>query len=145
MAVYDLSKPMRRAQFERRAALLIKAGRFVELKEITNRSLKQNSYLHLILSYYAIEFGYTLEYTKRHIFKIIVNPDIFIINRTSDKTGEIYKDLQSTAKTTKADLITAINRFKDHAAKGGLYLPDPDNLIYLREILESIESNKQYL
>ena len=70
MAVYDLSKPMRRAQFERRAALLIKAGRFVELKEITNRSLKQNSYLHLILSYYAIEFGYTLEYTKRHIFKI---------------------------------------------------------------------------
>jgi len=145
MAVYDLSNELRRAQFEKRARLLVENGRFVELKELTNRSLKQNSYLHLLLNYYALNFGYTLEYTKRHIFKIIVNPKIYIIERVNEQTGEIYKDLKSTAKATKAELITSIDRFKDHAAKGGLTLPDSENVQYLREIRQSIEQHKQYL
>lgn len=145
MAVYDLTKPIRRAQFERRAALLSNSGVLVRLEEITPRSLKQNNYLHLILSYYALEFGYCLEYTKRHIFKILVNPDIFIIERVNTQTGEIYKDLKSTAKATKDELSQAINKFKDHAAKGGLYLPSPEDLPYLTEIVEQIENNKNFL
>ena len=145
MAVYDLSKPMRRAQFERRAALLSGSGLLVRLDEITQRSLKQNNYLHLLLSYYALEFGYTLEYTKRHIFKIQVNPEIFIIERVNEKSGEIYKDLKSTARATKDEITTAINRFKDHAAQGGLYLPSPDDLPYLCEITEAVENNKDFL
>ena len=44
MAKYDLSKPMRRSQFERRVQTLKEKGRFVELKELTARSLRQNNY-----------------------------------------------------------------------------------------------------
>jgi hypothetical protein len=145
MAKYDLSSEMRRAMFLRRVHKLIEKKCFVELTELTERSIRQNNYLHLILSYYAIEFGYTLEYTKRHIFKILVNPDTFIIERVNEKTGEMYKDLKSSAEVTKDDMSLCIDRFKDHSAQGGLILPEPDNLIYLKEIMESIEYNKQYL
>ena len=145
MAKYDLSKPMRRAQFERRSDSLKERGRFVELKELTARSLKQNNYLHLILSYYGLEFGYSLSYVKRNIFKMIVNPQIFFVDRVNEKSGEVYRDIRSSADLSKEETCVAIDRFKDHSAQGGLVLPDPDNIIYLKEIMEEIESAKRYL
>ena len=145
MAKYDLDSEMRRTMFLRRCHKLVEKRAFVELKEITERSIRQNNYLHLLLSYYAIEFGYTLEYVKRHIFKILVNPETFIIERVNEKTGEMYRDIKSSAEVTKEDMSLAIDRFKNHSAEGGLVMPEPDNLIYLKEIMESIEYNKQYL
>lgn len=145
MAKYDLSKPMRRSQFERRVQTLKEKGRFVELKELTARSLRQNNYLHLILSYYGLEFGYNLSYVKRNIFKILVNPNLFIIDRVNEKSGEVYRDIRSSADLSKEEMIIAIDRFKDHSAQGGLVLPDPDNLIYLKEIMEEVERAKRYL
>lgn len=120
-------------------------GRFVELKELTARSLKQNNYLHLILSYYGLEFGYNLSYVKRNIFKMIVNPQLFVIDRVNEKSGEVYRDIRSSSDLSKEEMIIAIDRFKDHSAQGGLVLPDPDNLIYLKEITEEIERAKRYL
>lgn len=145
MAKYDLSKPMRKAQFERRVESLKEKGRFVELKELTTRSLRQNNYLHLILSYYGLEFGYNLSYVKRNIFKMIVNPQIFFIDRVNEKSGEVYRDVKSSAELSKEEMCIAIDRFKDHSAQGGLVLPDPDNIIYLKEISEEIERAKRYL
>jgi len=57
----------------------------------------------------------------------------------------VYKDLLSTSEISKTDMIIAIDRFKNHSAKGGLVLPDPSNLIYLREIAEEIDMAKRYL
>lgn len=145
MAKYDLDSEMRRTMFLRRCHKLVERRAFVELKEVTERSIRQNSYLHLLLNYYALEFGYKMDYVKRHIFKIHVNPEIFIINRVNEKTGEMYKDLKSSAEVTKEEMSLAIDRFKDHSAEGGLVMPEPDNLVYLKEIMQSIEYNKQYL
>jgi len=120
MAKYDLSKPMRIAQFERRVKSLMERSCFVELKEVTDRSLRQNSYLHLILSYYAVEFGYSLDYVKRYMFKVLVNPGVFIVKRVNEKSGEEYRDLRSTCSLSKEEMMLCIDRFKDHSAQGGL-------------------------
>ena len=144
MAKYDLKKPMRRAQFERYVKQLLDSDAFVELKKITDRSLSQNSYLHLILSYYGVEFGYSLNYVKQVIFKELVNPSIFIVDKMS-KDGELYKDILSSAVVSMADLALSIDRFKNHSAKGGLRLPEPSDLMYLREIMEAVELNKEHL
>jgi 3-hydroxyisobutyrate dehydrogenase-like beta-hydroxyacid dehydrogenase len=143
MAKYDLKKPMRRAQFERYVKQLLDSEAFAELKKITDRSLKQNNYYHLIVSYYAIEFGYSKSYAER-IFKEQVNPNIFVVEKMS-KDGEMYKDTLSSAKVTMADLALSIERFHNHSAKGGLRLPHPEDLMYLREIMEAIEQNKEHL
>jgi hypothetical protein len=145
MAKYDLSKPMRIAQFEKRIKALMAKNCFVELREITIRSLSQNNYLHLILSFYGLEFGYSLNYVKRNIFKALINPTMFIVEKVNEKNGEVYKDLLSTSEISKTDMIIAIDRFKNHSAQGGLVLPDPSNLIYLRDIAEEIDMAKRYL
>jgi len=145
MAKYDLSKPMRIAQFEKRIKSLMAKNCLVELRELTIRSLSQNNYLHLILSFYGLEFGYSLNYVKRNIFKALINPTMFIVEKVNEKNGEVYKDLLSTSEISKTDMIIAIDRFKNHSAKGGLVLPDPSNLIYLREIAEEIDMAKRYL
>ena len=145
MAKYDLSKPIRVAQFEKRIKTLMAKSCFVELKELTIRSLSQNNYLHLILSFYGLEFGYSLNYVKRSIFKVLINPTMFIVEKVNEKNGEVYKDLLSTSEISKTDMVIAIDRFKDHSAQWGLVLPDPANLIYLRDIAEEIDMAKRYL
>ena len=110
MAKYDLKKPTRRAQFERYVKQLLDSECFVELKKITDRSISQNNYLYLILSYYAVEFGYSLNYTKQEIFKKLVNPNTFIVEKVS-KDGELYKDILSTKVITMPNLALSIERF----------------------------------
>ena len=45
------------------------------------RSMAQNNYLHVILTYFASEFGYSTDEVKQDIFKRQVNASIFIHER----------------------------------------------------------------
>ena len=75
MALYNLKNPYDRQKFKERANAMVSAQEYVELtKKHTQRSLAQNSYLHLLLGYFASEFGYTLEEVKFEIFKKRVVP-----------------------------------------------------------------------
>lgn len=53
--IYDLSNSIQSERAKRRFDSLISSGRLIELKEITKRSLSQNNYLHLIISYLAMK------------------------------------------------------------------------------------------
>jgi len=79
------------------------------------------------------------------MFKVLVNPGVFIVKRVNEKSGEEYRDLRSTCSLSKEEMMLCIDRFKDHSAQGGLVLPDPENLVYLREVSEAIDRAKQYL
>ena len=59
---YDLNKALDVDKFKRYSSQLVSSGAFVELRKINQRSGQQNRYLHLILSWFASNFGYTLEY-----------------------------------------------------------------------------------
>lgn len=143
--IYDLSKNIDVERITRRITQLIHNKRVVELIEKTFRTRAQNSYLHLILNYFALEYGEPMEYIKQNYFKRIVNKDIFLAVKEDQFLGniDIYK---STADISKENMIIAIERFKMWSAKTvGIILPDPDNLEFIQEIEIEIEKNKKYL
>ena len=110
------------------------------------RSVSQNAYLHLIIGWFAIEYGETIDYVKRMIFKKLVNPKIFIFERENKKTGEKRKELRSSADLDSAEMTTAIDRFRDYSSKEfGVYLPEAGEIDFLNEIKTQIENNKNYL
>ena len=78
--IYDLSNILEKQRFKRRCNQLYKAGVMVELAEKKpKRTIPQNAYLHLILGWFAIETGNTLDFVKQKYVKQHVNPDIFVI------------------------------------------------------------------
>lgn len=68
--IYDLNDNHDKKRFQTYTNKLLNGGNLVELKSLNKRSLKQNNYLHLILSAFAIETGYSLECVKTNFFKL---------------------------------------------------------------------------
>jgi hypothetical protein len=142
--IYDLSNEIQRQQAETKFEYLIELGKRIELKvKHPKRSISQNSYLHLILSAFGQNFGYTLEETKQEIFKNQVNLEIFYVG----KKGKLItiSEWRSTADLNTKELTLAIDRFLDYSAKNGYLLPDPSNLVWIEQLEQEIENNKQYL
>ncbi|MFA6619486.1 MAG: hypothetical protein WCT23_10585 [Candidatus Neomarinimicrobiota bacterium] len=86
-------------------------GAVIELTEKTNRSLNQNSYLHLLFGIFAIEYGCSIRFVKDRFFKETVNPDLFVTKRRDKILGDII-ELRSSADLTVEEMMTAIDRFK---------------------------------
>lgn len=142
---YDLSNDLQRGQFNVRVANLLKKGGVVELKECKARSLRQNSFLHVALGYFAAQTGNTLEYVKQYYYKRLVNPDIFRRERDDKYLGHI-EVWRSSASLTQEEMSLSIDRFRNWAAnEAGIYIPSPDDarLVQLMEI--EIEKYKEYL
>ena len=77
--IFNLAEELGRRQFKERCDFLLRQGFLVELTEKRGkRTLKQNSYLHLLLSYFALQYGERMETIKQEVFKRHVNPDIFL-------------------------------------------------------------------
>jgi hypothetical protein len=144
---YDLAGPIDVQKFKVRTENVLNKKYFVELKRILPaRSNQQNRYLHLLLSYFASEYGEMDSYVKQVMFKQIVNPEIFKTEFINFKTGEVRQDWKSTAELTTGELTTAIDRFRDYASnEAGIYLPEPNEDEFLRFCEVEIERNKQYI
>ncbi len=125
----------------------IKAKKFVELKAINPvRSSQQNKYLHVLVAYFASEYGETADYVKQTIFKKVVNKEIFRTEYANKKTGEVREEWRSSAELDSGELTMAIDRFRDYASKeAGIYLPSPDEVSFLKSCEVEIARNKQYL
>jgi len=134
--IYDLkNNQVHRDQFSRRCqTLLEKSQDVVELKVKTSRSLRQNSYLHLILGWFAAETGNMRDFVKREYFKRLVNPEIFVMY-VDDKWLGRTEVIRSTAEVTKEDMTTAIERFRNWSSQeAGIYLPSADEQNYLEQL-----------
>lgn len=123
---------------------LLKNQKTFELTEKRQkRSVSQNAYLHLILSWYALEYGETLEYIKQEVFKKQINKDLFETEYINEKTGEIRTDWKSTSNLDSKQMTVAIDRFRDYASKeAGIYLPEPKDMAMLQEIENQIRNNR---
>ena len=143
---YDGSNELHAAQARARLEKLIRERKVFDLTEKKpQRSLSQNAYLHVILAYFACQYGETAEYVKREYFKKLVNPATFIREREDRFLGMI-KYLRSSADLDRDEMTLCIDRFRNwSSAQAGIYLPSPDEgrLISLMEM--EIERNKQYL
>ena len=144
---YDVSNPLHREQaMERLEALLGKEHGIIELSEVKpQRSIKQNKYLHLLLGFFASEYGETIDYVKEQYFKLAANRSIFVRERDDKLAGRVSY-LRSTRGLDKGEMQIAIERFRNWSSiNAGIYLPSADEhrLLELAEI--EISRNKNFL
>lgn len=133
--LYDLKNPLDRERFKRRCNALFKKQCVVELSEKVKRSLKQNNYLHLILSYLAMETGNSLDYAKEIFYKRSANREIFVREKDDELIGRT-EYLRSSADLTTEEFSMSIDRLRDWSSQtAGIYLPSPNE----EEFLASIE------
>jgi hypothetical protein len=110
------------------------------------KTYPQLKYAHLIMGWFAWEYGETLEYIKLEYFKKLVNPKIFEYEFINRKTAEVRIEFKSLADISKEELTLAIDRFRDYSSKeAGIYLPEPNDLALMREIEIQLKNNEQYL
>ena len=143
---YNGSNPLHAMQARQRLEKLIREGKIFDLTEKKpKRTLNQNSYLHLILAYFACQTGNTLQWVKREYYKKLVNPSTFIRERDDPYLGRV-KYLRSSADLETDEMTLTIDRFRNwSASEAGVYLPAPDDL-RLMELAEiEIERNKEYI
>lgn len=143
--IYNPSKPLDVKRAKASLEHYIQKGKTFELRhKKERRSIPQNSYMHLLFSWFALETGYTAEEVKQDIFKKVVNPNMFY----DGEHGQLVKieRWRSTASLSKDELTLAIDRFRNYSsAEAGIYLPEPSDLVAIREIEIQIENSKTYL
>lgn len=151
--IYDLKNQVHRDQFSRRCQALLEKGQdVVELKTKTSRSLRQNSYLHLLFSFFAQECGYSrmkidgkevdgAKYVKEQIYKRLVNREIFV-REIEDKFAGKVVFVRSSSSLSKEEMTLTIERFRNWSSQeAGIYLPSADEKSYLEQL--EIELGRQ--
>lgn len=145
--IYDLENTLQREQFRKRCdSLCEKAHGIVELKEKAQRSLSQNNYLHLAISYFALQIGEKGRYCKEHFFKEVCNADLFCTSKVDRFTGEITHLTRSSSELTKEEMTLAIDRFLKWAWEvAEIYIPDATKEREVREMSVEVKRNEKYL
>jgi len=105
---------------------LIEAGAIIELKTSKERSKEQWGYLHLILAWFGVQKGYTMNEVKQSFYKQEANKEIFQIVKEG-KCGIIIK-WRSSSDLDSAELTKSIDRFRTWASLEPrcIYLPEPN-------------------
>lgn len=144
--MYDTSNPLDKANFMLRAKKLAESGKIVELAEKKpKRSLNQNAYCHLAISYFASQYGCTLEWAKAQYFKKLVNPDLFIREKEDKFLGKV-KYLRSSADLDVTEMSLAIDRWRNWCSmEASIYIPNVDDYYSIQLMEVEIKKNEKYL
>jgi len=120
------------------ARLKATKDKMVEFKEVRQkRSVNQNAYLHVCITLYAIEFGYTIEEAKTHLKR---NCEFM----KYEKKGEIF--VKRTRYMDSKELTNFIDWLRNYASQNGCYIPTSEEYLTNRVSIDNqIETNKQYL
>ncbi len=136
--IADLSKPLDLKKARTYFDSLCEGGNVITLtKKSKKRSLKSNAYLHVCITLFAIEYGYSLDEAKTHL------------KRTCpwmryEKNGEVF--LTATSKMDTADMAKFIEWIITHAGANGLFIPSSDMYLLEQDHYDKhIESHKQYM
>ena len=143
--LYDLRNPLDRERFKRRCNALYQKQGIVDLSEKTKRSSQSNRYLHLILSYLAIETGNTLDYVKEVFYKRTANKELFLREKEDEILGKV-EYLRSSADRSKEEMTLSIDRFRDWSSQtAGVYLPAANEQEFLASIEYELSKYKQWV
>lgn len=145
--LYNLSNSLDANNARTRLEMLTRRGVIVEMTEKRQRrSLSQNSYLHLILGYFASQTGNTLEWVKQQYYKRLCNPDIYIAEKYDAILGKTVKYVRSSASLTADEMSLSIDRFRNWSAtEAGIYIPDAMSQAELAALQVEVERYKTYL
>lgn len=145
--LYDCRNDLDRANFLTRAQLLADRKDVVELRTKRQRTLNQNAYMHVLIEYFACQYGEEPDYIKTEYFKLLVNPDVFVEGSWVDRfTGQKRIKVRSTSSLTTEEMSVCIDRFRNWSAKkAGIYLPTAEEGAILRQCEIEIEKSKRFL
>ena len=133
--IYDLKLAIDRGRAEKRFVQLMGEAVKIELKKKVKRSLNQNSYLHVIIGFFALETGYTRVEAKQ-IYKECT-PQVYEYKKDGKKF------IRSSAELSTSEMSITINRFRDYSSsEAGVYLPSADEKEFLEECEREIQRNK---
>lgn len=134
----DLSKDVDLRKFMTYVEYLAEKGHKVDIKKINHkRTINQNKYLHVCISLFAIEYGYTLEEAKTYLKRMC---DFMVY----EKNGQ--KFLLKTSKMDTSELTKFIEWVRSYAGMQGLYIPTSEEyLTNWMEVEKEIEKYREYL
>jgi len=141
---FDLSKEIDVIRFREKVEYHIrKQTKKLELTE--KRTVRQNSYFHLLLGWFSIETGNKMDYVKFHYFKKLVNSEIFVV-AVKDKFLGHVETIRSSADLTSTEMATAITRFRNWSSEAaGVYLPEANEHLYLEHIQNAMYNYKEWI
>lgn len=140
--LYNLKNPIDKQKAVARFKSLISKDCVIELKEKQNRTIRQNNYLHLILTWFSLEYGCSMEYAKHSYFKEM-NKNIFEETKTSKKSGKEFTQFRSSRDLDSAEMTICIDKFRNWSGQNGIYLPEANEHEFLKEI-QIQESKNRY-
>ena len=110
----------------------------IELRKIQRpRTIKQNKYLHVLITLFGIETGYTIDEIKTLLKR---NCDLMRYT----KKNEVF--LKRTRDLNVHELATFITWIRNYAGINNIYLPSSEDYKRNWDAIErTIESNKAYL
>lgn len=143
--LYNPTNPIDIERSRRYYEECLKGQDLFEIVKKKVRTDRQNNYLHLILSWFALEYGETLSYVKEEFFKKM-NVEIFEFERVNPKTGKRRKEFRSSADLTTGEMSICIDRFRNWASKEcDIYLPNANEHEFLKALQLEINRNQQWL
>lgn len=133
--IYDLSKEIDVQRAQRRFDTLLEEKTVITLTKKAKRTLRQNSYLHLLIGWFSIELGYTVAESKQ-LYKR-VNREIY----EYEKEGIPF--IRSSSDLSTEEMTLSIERWRNYSAdKAGVYLPSANEQGFLEEIEIELSKNK---
>lgn len=146
MSLFNLSNPLDKANFLLRVKKLAESGKIVELTEKKpRRTLSQNAYCHLAITYFASQYGCSLEWAKSQYFKKLVNPDLFIREKEDKFLGSV-KYLRSTADLDVSEMSMAIDRWRNWCSmEASIYIPNSDDYYSIQLMEVEINKYKEFI
>jgi len=135
---YDLSNNSDLNAFNFKIKYLIDKQSKVSLTSVKmSRSIKHNAYLHVCITLFAIEFGYTLNEAKT----LLKRSCDFMLYEKND-----IKFLKQTSKMDSKELADFIDWIRNYAGEQGLYIPTAEEYLDNKfNIDREIANNKTFL
>ena len=136
--IYDTSNPLEKNKFIARVKYLIDKVKVVDLTvKNKNRTISQNSYLHVLFALYGINFGYTEAEVKKDMKEACPFMQY-------EKNGKQYP--RETKKLETKEMTDFIEWIRNYSSLNGHYLPTPDEYRLNRYMIDNeITLHKQYL
>lgn len=125
--IFVLSNPFEVKKCKEKILKFIDKGSKIEVKEVKNRSLSQNAFLHLLFAFFGIEMGMTSDETKE------------IVKHELGYKFESSGFPRPTSSYSKEEMRGFIDRFYDWAALQGVVLPTSEQA---PEAMAYVERNK---
>lgn len=144
--IFNLANPYDLDRYKEYVNTLYSKKAVVEVKEKRPvRSLRQNSYLHTIIAYFACEYGCTAEEAKLDYYKKICNKDLFVIKKVN-RHGREVETVRSSSVLDTQEMTLSIERFRNWSASvAGIYLPSPQDNDAIVFAMQEIERNKEFI